>query len=73
MEIGAGSFANVYMAAKVNSNANGSEEEELVAVKQIKSMKRLFIAKAEVKWLRQFKGLSCITDLLGVYSDTSSF
>ena len=41
MEIGAGSFANVYMAAKVNSNANGSEEEELVAVKQIKSMKRL--------------------------------
>ena len=73
MKIGSGSFANVHIAAKVNSNANGSEEVELVAVKKLKSMKRLFIAKAEVKWLRQFKGLSCITDLLRVYSDTSSF
>ena len=40
MKIGAGSFADVYLAETVNNDAHISEKRELVAVKQIRSMKR---------------------------------
>ena len=49
MKIGAGSFADVYLAEKVN-DADTSEERELVAVKQIRPMKgSLLLAEADAK------------------------
>ena len=39
MKIGAGSFANVFLAVTVNNVAHISGERKLVAVKQIRSSK----------------------------------
>ena len=60
-------------ADKVN-DADSSEERELVAAKQIRPLKgSLLLAEAEAKQLLQFKGVTCSSDLLGIYSDNSSF
>ena len=50
MKIGAGSFANVFLAVTVNNVAHISGERKLVAVKQIRSSKTSrVLAETEAK------------------------
>lgn len=48
--IGTGSFADVYLAVKRNDDSNSIEGRELVAVKQIRSIKRsCLLAETDAK------------------------